>query len=150
MVVRSPAVGVGYLPAPSASLENGAFRTSDRAAWAGDELRLLGRSDGLINVKGKKVDPAEVEGVLAGLAGVLEVVVLGVPSRVDGSQTVRAVVACPPGRLTAEDVVAFCRARLAEHKVPRSVRLVPEIPRNARGKIDRAALVDAAEDVSGG
>ncbi len=88
--------------------------------------------------------------MLVELAGVLEVVVLGVPSRLDGSQTVRAVVACQPGTLTAEEVVAFCRARLAEHKVPRSVRLVPEIPRNARGKVDRAALVDAGEDVSGG
>jgi acyl-CoA synthetase (AMP-forming)/AMP-acid ligase II len=143
-------VGVGYLPVPSASLENGTFRTSDRATWAGDELRLLGRLDGLINVKGKKVDPAEVEAVLSALAGVLEVVVLGVPSRVDGSQTVRAVVACPPGTLSAEDVVAFCRARLAEHKVPRSIRFLPEIPRNARGKVDRAVLVDAAEDASGG
>ena len=150
VVVRSPAVGVGYLPVPSASLENGTFRTSDRATWAGHELRLLGRLDGLINVKGKKVDPAEVEAVLSALAGVLEVVVLGVPSRVDGSQTVRAVVACPPGTLSAEDVVAFCRARLAEHKVPRSIRFVPEIPRNARGKVDRAVLVDAAEDASGG
>ncbi len=148
VVVRSAAVGVGYLPAPSPSLESGVFRTSDRGAWVGSELRLLGRSDGLVNVKGRKVDPAEVEAVLAGLTGVLEVVVLGVPSRVDGSQTVRAVVACSPGRLTAEDVVAFCRGRLAEHKVPRSVRIVPEIPRNARGKVDRAAL--AGEDVNGG
>jgi acyl-CoA synthetase (AMP-forming)/AMP-acid ligase II len=149
VVVRSPAVGVGYLPAPSPGLAGGVFRSSDRAAWAGSELRLLGRSDGLINVKGKKVDPGEIEGVLSGLAGVDEVVVLGVPSRLDGSQTVRAVVACPPGTLTAEDVVAFCRARLAEHKVPRSVRLVPEIPRTARGKVDRAALGDSGEDLGG-
>ncbi len=150
VVVRSAAVGVGYLPAPAQSLEHGVFRSSDRASWVGNELRLLGRIDSLINVKGRKVDPAEVEGVLAGLAGVLEVVVLGVPQRLDGSQTVRAVVACATGRLSAEDVVAFCRARLAEHKVPRSVRLVPAIPRNARGKVDRTALGDPGEDVSRG
>ncbi len=149
VVVRSAAVGVGYLPTPSPSLGHGVFSSSDRAAWAGNELRLLGRIDGLINVKGRKVDPAEVEGVLAGLAGVVEVVVLGVPSRLDGSQTVRAVVACPPGRLSAEDVIAFCRARLAEHKVPRSVRLVAEIPRNARGKLDRATLLAGGEVASG-
>jgi acyl-CoA synthetase (AMP-forming)/AMP-acid ligase II len=40
-------------------------------------------------------------------------------------------------------VLAFCRARLAEHKVPRSVRLVSEIPRTPRGKIDRALLLEA-------
>ncbi len=145
VVVRSAAVGVGYLPAPSPQLEKGTFRTSDRAEWAGDELRLLGRGDELINVKGRKVDPAEVEAVLGRLVGVHEVVVLGVPSRVDGSQTVRAVISCQPGALSPETVLAFCRAHLAEHKVPRSVRLLPEIPRTARGKVDRAALVAAGD-----
>jgi len=51
-----------------------------------------------------------------------------------------SVIACPPGRLRQEDVLAWCRAQLAEHKVPRSVILLPTLPRNARGKVDRAAL----------
>jgi len=52
----------------------------------------------------------------------------------------RAVVACPPGRLTAGEVVAWCRSHLSAHKVPRSVILVEALPRNARGKLDRAGL----------
>jgi acyl-CoA synthetase (AMP-forming)/AMP-acid ligase II len=52
-------------------------------------------------------------------------------------------VACRPDTLKSDDVLAFCRARLAEHKVPRSVRLVSEIPRTPRGKVDRALLLDA-------
>jgi long-chain acyl-CoA synthetase len=143
VVVRSPAVACGYLPEPDPRLSAGSFRTGDRACWSGGELRLLGRLDGLINVKGKKVDPGEVESVLATLDGVIEVIVLGVPSRLDGSQTVRAVVACRPNTISSDDVLAFCRARLAEHKVPRSVRLVSEIPRTPRGKIDRALLLEA-------
>ncbi|HET9228029.1 MAG TPA: hypothetical protein VFR31_15240 [Thermoanaerobaculia bacterium] len=50
----------------------------------------------------------------------------------------RAVVASDS--LTAEEVVAWCRPRLSPHKVPRSVVLVPELPRTSRGKLDRGAL----------
>jgi len=143
IVVRSPAVAAGYLPDADPRLAAGRFRTGDRGSWSGGDLRILGRLDGMINVKGKKVDPMEVETVLSGLDGVIEVIVFGVPSRLDGSQTVRAVVACRPDTLKSDDVLAFCRARLAEHKVPRSVRLVSELPRTPRGKVDRALLLDA-------
>jgi acyl-coenzyme A synthetase/AMP-(fatty) acid ligase len=68
-------------------------------------------------------------------------VVLGIPSRLDGSEVVRAVVACRPDALAADDVLAFCRDRLAEHKRPPSVRLVTGIPRTASGKVDRQALL---------
>jgi len=53
----------------------------------------------------------------------------------------RAVIACRCGRLSVEEVLAWCRDHLAPHKVPRSVILVPEIPRTSRGKLDRAALL---------
>jgi long-chain acyl-CoA synthetase len=141
VVVNSRAVAHGYLPHSDSRLTGGQFRTNDRAAWAGAELRLRGRLDSLINVKGKKVDPGEVERVLVELDGVLDAIVLGVPSRPEGNETVRAVVACVPGTLTAGEIVAFCRARLAEHKVPRSIKLVTTIPRTERGKIDRGALL---------
>ena len=64
----------------------------------------------------------------------------------------RAVVACPAGGLGYDDVMAWCRAHLPEHKVPRSVVLVSAIPRTSRGKISREellALVGAAGDASG-
>jgi long-chain acyl-CoA synthetase len=145
VIVASAAVADSYLPDADSRLARGQFRTSDRGTWAGGELRLCGRVDGLINVKGKKVDPGEVERVIVELDAVLDVVVIGVPSRPEGNDTVRAVVACLPGTLTATEVVAFCRTRLAEHKVPRSVRLVTEIPRTTRGKIDRQALLALGE-----
>jgi long-chain acyl-CoA synthetase len=141
VVVASDAVAEGYLNEPSPRLEGGRFRTSDRGSWTGGELRLGGRLDGIINVKGRKVDPGEVERVIAELDGVIDAIVLGVPGRHDGTEAVGAVVACRPGTLTAEDVVTFCRAHLAEHKVPRRVRLVDELPRTSRGKVDRGALL---------
>ncbi len=149
--VRSAAVADGYLPEPSPELSRGSFLTGDLAAWDDSrpgELRLLGRADDLIIVKGKNVQPSEVEIVLSDLAGVDEVCVLGVDGP-EGPRTVlRAVIAA--GGAAASSVVTFerlvehCRGRLAEHKIPRSVVVLPELPRDGRGKIDRRRLADPA------
>jgi long-chain acyl-CoA synthetase len=140
VTVRSPAVARGYLPEADRRLAGGRFRAGDLGAWEHGELVLRGRLDDLINVKGKKVDPREVERVLGQLAGVREVAVLGVPLPERGSELVRAVIACAEGRLTPTIVLDWCRRHLALHKVPRSVILLPELPRTPRGKLDRAAL----------
>ncbi len=144
VTVVSPAVAGGYLPAPDPRLMDGRFTARDLAAFQDGELALRGRLDDLINVKGKKVDPREVEGVLGALEGVDEVVVLGVPAGEGGAEVVRAVIACRPGRLRCEQILAFCREHLSAHKVPRSVILVPEMPRTSRGKVDRPALLALA------
>lgn len=139
VTVESAAVAAGYLPADPERLSGGRFRSGDVARWRSGELVLSGRTDDLINVRGKKVNPREVEGVLAGLPGVREVLAFGSADAGRAEQTLRVVVACRSGRLSPEQVIAWCRERLAEHKVPRSVVLVDELPRNARGKIDREA-----------
>lgn len=144
VLVESSAVSCGYLPEPDERLARGRFRAGDLAVWRNGELQLRGRLDDQVNVKGKKVDPREVENVLAQLAGVDEAAVLGVPAGGDAGRSgevLRAVVACRSGRLTAEEVVAWCRAHLSAHKVPRSVILVAALPRNDRGKLDRPALL---------
>jgi acyl-CoA synthetase (AMP-forming)/AMP-acid ligase II len=138
--VTSAAAGDGYVPDAGGGLGGGCFRTSDIGCWRNGELKLLRRTDALINVKGKKVDPMEIESTLLGLCGVEEVVALGIPDPETGGHTVRVVIACRPGRLSYQEVLSFCRSRLADHKIPRSIQLVPEIPRTARGKIDRGAL----------
>jgi long-chain acyl-CoA synthetase len=140
IAVVSSGVGETYVPVPDARLGHGRFQTADLGEWRGSEIVLLRRADRVINVRGFKVDPAEVERILASLPGVEDVVVTGT-SGADGVGTiVRAVVACRPGVLDAATVAAWCRPRLAEHKVPRSIALVEVLPRTSRGKIDRAAL----------
>jgi long-chain acyl-CoA synthetase len=147
VAVRSPAVATGYLAGggleASDRLAGGRYLTDDLAAWRDGELALVGRLNDLINVKGKKVNPREVERVLGELAAVEEVVVSS--SAGEGREAVvRAVIACRPGTLSPEEVVAWCRQRLAEHKVPRSVLLVDELPHTLRGKLDRQALAGLA------
>jgi long-chain acyl-CoA synthetase len=148
VTVESAGVGVTYLPEGDPRLSEGRFETSDVGAWLGGELTLRRRIDRVINLRGRKVDPSEIERVLEALDGVDEAVVLGVAAAQGGEEIVRAVVACAEGRLNYQRVTAWCRHKLAEHKVPRSVIIVNALPRTARGKIDRAALLEmgAAKD----
>jgi len=140
LVVSSPGVAKTYLPVADPRLGNGVFETADLGSWRDGEIELLRRADRVINVRGFKVDPAEVEQVLSGLSGVDEVAVLALPAPDGADALVRAVIACQRGVLDAEAVISWCRPRLAEHKVPRSVVFVDALPRTARGKLDRAAL----------
>ncbi len=138
--VAGPAVADGYLPDPDPRFGAGRFTTGDLATWKHGELALRGRVDDLINIRGKKIDPREVEAVLALLPGVEEAAVLALPSA-GGEAVLRAVVACRYGELSRQDVLGWCRSHLAPHKVPRSLVLVPELPRTERGKLDRQALL---------
>ncbi len=141
VIVESPAVGATYLPQVDPRVSPGRFETSDIGAWHGDELALRRRVDRVINVRGRKVDPTEVELVLSALDGVEDVVVIGRAAPDGRDEVIVAVIACPSIRHDRRDVVAWCRHRLAQHKVPRSLVFVDAIPRTARGKIDRAALL---------
>jgi long-chain acyl-CoA synthetase len=141
VVVRSSAVGLRHVPEADGRLNDGVFRSADLATWTEDgELALVGRADSLINVGAKKVHPTEVETVLRAMPGVREAFVVGVPAQGDERTIVRAFVACDPASLSYAAVASWCRERLAGHKVPRSIVRLEAIPRNARGKIDRAAL----------
>ena len=140
VLVRSPAVARGYLPHDNSRLGDGRFLTDDLAVRRDGELALVGRSAEIINVKGKKVNPREVEAVLTRIANVEEVVVLGLPASGGRGQIVRAVIACRPRALTTEGVLTWCHDRLTDHKIPRSIVLVDRIPRTERGKVDKPAL----------
>ena len=140
LAVTSEGVGDTYVPTPDARLGGGQFLTADLAAWRGGEIELLRRADRIINVRGFKVDPVEVERVIAALPGVDEVAVTGTDGSEGSGTLIRAVVASRSGAVDAAAVTAWCRPRLADYKVPRSVAIVEALPRTARGKLDRAAL----------
>lgn len=141
LVVRSPAVADRYLPVGDDDLREGVFRTGDLAVFDGGEVRLLGRADDWVLVRGRNVNPREVESALCALDGVADAAVFGIDGP-DGPRTVlRAVVAAPEGGIDRIRVLTHCRTRLAEHKIPRSIVIVDELPRTQRGKLDRAALL---------
>jgi len=139
ILLRGPNVMHGYLDDPAATAEavdaGGWLHTGDIGRL--DERGYLSITDRLKDMYicgGFNVYPAEVEQVLARLDGVAESVVIGVPDERLGEVGKAYVVTRPGFRLDATDVVAFCRGRLANFKVPRQVEFRSELPRNASGK----------------
>jgi long-chain acyl-CoA synthetase len=104
---------------------------------------VIDRKKDMINASGYKVWPGEVEEVLCQSPHVVEAAVIGVPDSYRG-ETVKAYVSMvDSGAATPDDLIAFCRERLAPYKCPRSVDIVEEIPKNAAGKILRRQLRDS-------
>jgi len=104
------------------------------------EVRVVDRKKECINTGGEKVFPLEVEEVLHEHPKVEDVAVIGVPDEEWGS-SVRAVVQLKPGQeVSKEEIIEFCRERLAGYKIPRSVVFVPELPLSPVGKVLRAKI----------
>lgn len=100
-------------------------------------LRIDGRDDDMIVSGGENVFPGEVEDVIAALPGVRDCAVVGVPDEQFGQ---RLVAFCVGSGIEPDAVRDHVKAQLAGYKVPREVRVVPELPRNAAGKVLRRLL----------
>jgi long-chain acyl-CoA synthetase len=112
----------------------------DEQGW----FYLVDRKKDMINAAGYKVWPREVEDVLYGHPAVREAAVVGVPDEYRG-ESVKAFVSLKPGAsVTAEEVIAFAKERMAAYKYPRTVEIVEELPKTTTGKILRRELRDRA------
>jgi benzoate-CoA ligase family protein len=123
------------------------FRSGDMYARSSDGFySYLGRSDDMLKVAGEWVSPAEVEAVLIEHPGVLEAAVVGA-SGADGLiKPVAFVVPVGGGELDADEVLEFCRPRLAGFKRPRRVVVIDELPKTVTGKIQRAKMRELAAE----
>jgi fatty-acyl-CoA synthase len=91
----------------------------------------------MINASGYKVWPAEVENTMYGHPAIHEACVIAAPDARRG-ETVKAVVVLKAearGRVTADEIVAWCRERMATYKAPRIVEFVDSLPKSSTGKI---------------
>ncbi|MBN9415386.1 MAG: AMP-binding protein [Candidatus Eremiobacteraeota bacterium] len=116
----------------------GWYETGDLGRW--DEhghLFVCGRADSMIVSGGENVYPSELEEVLVECPGVLDSAVVAVDDPEFGRRLAAAVV----GGVEEEEVLDWLRGRLERHKLPRSVRRLESIPRNALGKLDRPELL---------
>jgi len=150
VVVSGPNVMSGYLNNPeanAASFVDGCFRTGDIGILDDDGyLTITGRIKDLINRGGEKISPTEIEQTLEADPAVAEASVFGVPDAKYGEAVWAAVVL--KGQTDPSQLQAFCRGRLADFKVPKEIRIVSALPRNAMGKIvrrDVAALFEPTE-----
>jgi len=144
--VRSTQMFSGYHgddAATAASFDaEGRFRTGDTGTRDGaGVVRLLGRTSvDIIKSAGYKLSALEIEAALLGHPAVAEVAVLGLPDPTWGEVVTAFVVARPGAPPTLADLQAFARDRLAPYKLPRALRVVPSLPRNAMGKLQKQLL----------
>jgi long-chain acyl-CoA synthetase len=137
--VESAAVGDGYFPEPDEErLGRGSFIPDDLLRVSADALRIVGRISDVINVAGKKVNPAEVEAELLRFAGVRAAVVFGRESTRRNEEVAACVVA--EERVREAELLDHCRAHLSGWQVPKRIFFVDEIPVNERGKVNRREL----------
>ena len=102
-------------------------------------LYIVDRKQDMIISGGVNIYPREVEEALFEHDGIADVAVIGVPDETWG-ETLRAFVVRRDPALGAEDVTGFCAGRIASYKIPKDVRFVDELPRNANGKVLKTAL----------
>ncbi|MGP4024404.1 AMP-binding protein [Actinomadura sp. 3N407] len=145
LLIRGPGVTPGYWNQPELTrrsfTEDGWLRSGDIARRDADgDFTIVDRVKDMYISGGENVYPAEVEAVLYGHPAVAEVAVVGVPDERWGE--VGKAVIVPEGDTApdADEIRAYCREHLAGYKVPKHVEFVPELPRNATGKIVKSRL----------
>ena len=143
--VSGPNVFAGYWRMPEKTKEeftaDGFFKTGDVGKIDGrGYVTIVGRSKDLIISGGYNVYPAEIEGYINELPGVAESAVVGVPHPDFGEVGVAIVIAKTGGSLDPDAIVADLKSKLANFKIPKRCFVVPELPRNTMGKVQKALL----------
>jgi malonyl-CoA/methylmalonyl-CoA synthetase len=146
--VKGPNVFKGYWRMPEKTKEeftaDGWFKTGDVGRI--DErgyVTIVGRSKDLIISGGYNVYPAEIEGYLNELPGVAESAVVGVPHPDFGEVGVAIVIPRAGAQLEPEALIATLKSQLANFKIPKRCFVVPELPRNTMGKVQKNLLREA-------
>ena len=143
--ILSPSNTDGYWKLPEATAKSidtdGWLHTGDAGIMDVDGyVYIQDRINDMIISGGENVYPAEVESAIYGHPAVAEVAVIGIPSEQWGEEVKACCVAKPGMEINAGDVIAYAREKIAAFKAPKSVDVIPEMPRNASGKILRRQL----------
>lgn len=152
LVLRGPSIVSGYWQKPdetAKAIRDGRFYTGDIAkidnqGWC----YIVDRKKDLINVSGYKVWPRDVEDVLYQHPGVKEVAVVGVADSYRG-ETVKSFVSLNDdfkGKVTPDELIQFCKERMAAYKYPRILEILEQLPKTPTGKILRRELRDEGSD----
>ena len=142
--IRGHNIMKGYLKRPDATkeaLRGGWFHSGDIGVRDADgSYAIVDRKKDMIIRGGFNVYPREVEEVLYGHEAIVEAAVIGVPHESHGEEVKAVVVPAGAAKLTAEDVIAYCKERLAAYKYPRLVEFSEGLPKGPTGKILKREL----------
>lgn len=127
--------------ATAKTINNGWVLTGD-AGYIDDEgyIYLRDRIKDMVVSGGENIYPVEVENILAGLPGVVEVAVIGIPDDTYGEALLAVFAMQPDHTIDVDTMVTFCRDKLAGYKIPRRIEFVDALPRNPSGKILKTVL----------
>ncbi len=144
LVIKGPTVSSGYWRKPeetAKTFQDGWVHTGDIVRMTEEgAVQFVDRLKDLIIVSGFNVYPVEVENVLYTHPAVLEAAVIGIPDPRQG-EAVQAILVLKPGMtVSEEEIIKYCKDRLAPYKTPKSVRFLPGLPKNATGKIQKKEL----------
>jgi long-chain acyl-CoA synthetase len=149
LCVRGPQVMKGYWNRPeetAATLRDGWLHTGDVARMDEDGyFYIVQRKKDMIIVSGFNVYPNEVEEVLFMHPAVQEAAIIGVPCAYRGEMVKAFIVLKPDARAAAEELVEYCRTRLARYKVPALIEFTMSLPKSAVGKVLRRELREAED-----
>src|ERR671916_584948 len=144
VLVQSNTVLAGYWQNPDASaeaLEGGWFHTGDGGTIDdGGYLTISDRKKDVIITGGENVSSIEVEDVVFSHPAVAEVAVIGVPDDKWGEMVTAIVVVGEGQQVTAEEIIAHCRGKIAGYKIPKRIEFRDELARTATGKIQKFKL----------
>jgi acyl-CoA synthetase (AMP-forming)/AMP-acid ligase II len=146
LALRGPNVTIGYWARPGLiddAPKDGWFRTGDLMRQGdNDDFWFVSRKKDVIIRGGLNISPAEIERVLMAHPAVLDAAVVGLPDAALGQRVAGFVQLERSTRgVILKEILAGVRALLADYKVPGSLEMVDEIPRNTLGKIDRKSLL---------
>src|SRR5215210_5782960 len=146
LVIKGPQVMKGYWKMPEETAEvlrDGWLHTGDAARMDEDGyFYIVDRKKDMISASGYNVYPREIEEVLFEHEGVAEAVAIGVPDEYRGETVKAFVVKKTESGATEEEILAFCKERLAPYKTPKTVEFRDELPKSAVGKLLRRVLAD--------
>jgi malonyl-CoA/methylmalonyl-CoA synthetase len=137
--VKGPAVFLGYWKRPDItkeSFDDGWFRTGDMAVVERGYYRIMGRlSVDIIKSGGYKLSALEIEAALLQHDAIAECAVVGVPDDTWGEAVAVAAVLAEGKTIDVESLRSWCRDRLSTYKIPKRLRVLDALPRNAMGKV---------------
>ena len=144
ILIRGHNVMKGYLGRPEATAETlrGGWLHSGDLGYVDEDgfYFIVDRAKDLVIRGGYNVYPREIEEVLYAHPAILEAAVIGKPDERLGEEVVAVVALREGASVSAEEIIAYCRERLAAYKYPREIRFMAELPKGPSGKILKAAL----------
>jgi long-chain acyl-CoA synthetase len=144
VIIKGPQVMMGYYKKPEETSQvlKGEWLYTGDLGFLDEEgfLTIVDRKKDMIIASGYNIYPVEIDDVLFDHPRILEACAIGVPDPYRGETVKAFVVPMEGATLTEEEVISFCRERLAAYKVPKSVEFKDELPKSAIGKILRREL----------